>query len=92
MTDPRLTDGDIVDDITKIVFEPLGNGRFRWTLWSNDTLYHTEIGYPEDLEAMIFTTAIFCGGPIHLENVIENQHSGKKKIDTQSDSVLHGLA
>jgi hypothetical protein len=50
-------------DITRIEFEPLGTGAFRWNLFAGDARIHSEIGRPETLEAIFATTAALCTCP-----------------------------
>lgn len=50
----------MVENITRIEFEPLGNGRFRWRLWAGSRLTHDEISRPDTLDAMLLTTKLLC--------------------------------
>lgn len=50
----------IMDDITRIEFEPLGDGRFRWRLWAGDRLTHDEMSRADTVDAMLETTKILC--------------------------------
>ena len=48
------------NDITRIDFEPLGDGRFRWRLWAGDRLTHDEFSQPDTVDAMFETTRLLC--------------------------------
>lgn len=71
MRDPLLTNDGTTREITRIEFEPMPGGRFRWTLWSGDVMNHREIGGPETLKPILDTTALFCG-EVNYEKVQED--------------------
>jgi hypothetical protein len=62
MLDSPLSAGP-VEDITRIEFEPLGNGSFRWNLFAGSVRVHPEIGRRETLEMMVKTTVVLCTCP-----------------------------
>ncbi len=52
-----------VRNITRVEFEPLGNGSFRWNLFAEQGRIHSELGRNDDLVRILTTTAMFCTCP-----------------------------
>lgn len=78
------------DDITRIEFEPLGDGRFRWRLWAGTRLTHDEVSRPETIEAMFETTRLICThspGDDHEKEA----HSEGTDHREKTDRPPHGL-
>ncbi|MGE0105127.1 MAG: hypothetical protein AB7G12_12825 [Thermoanaerobaculia bacterium] len=63
MQDPQLNADGTVKNITRVEFEPLGNGSYRWNLFAGDARIHSEVGRDRDLERIFATTLMMCTCP-----------------------------
>ena len=72
------------DEITRIEFEPTGDGRFRWRLWSGTHLTHDELSRPDTIDAMLETTKMLC-----TELPQNGDPHAQEKNRTQSETRRH---
>lgn len=67
MKPARFEDSNEMKTITRIEFEILGGGRFRWNLFADEGTetyrVHSEVSHPETIEAIFQTTALLCTAP-----------------------------
>jgi hypothetical protein len=63
----------LIQPITRIQFEPLANGRFRWRVWAGGKLVHDELSTPDSVDAIMLETKLLCTdvgpGESHAEEI-----------------------